>query len=130
MSQLNLFETGGQEPAKSPMQLAAEREIANREAEERKRIGIERSANRERDWTDRAKSVIQVYLVRNETFFVDEFWASEMIEQPENMKALGHVVRYASKQKWMTKSGQFRNSVRSNNSPKPIWKSEIYGGAK
>ena len=78
------------------------------------------------EWVVRAKEALRLYLCSHSTFFVDDFWSSEVIEFPYNGKALGPVVQHARRKGWMRKSGRFRCSMRSNMTEKPVWESLIY----
>jgi hypothetical protein len=78
-------------------------------------------------WSELAWDTIVTYLKTHAEFFVDDFWSETGIEEPPEARALGAVVRRAQREGLMEKSGQFRPSVRSHLTVKPVWRSLIRG---
>lgn len=89
--------------------------------------GITRSSDAAGDdWNDRALELVRTYLEQHPEFFGDEFWPfAEANDLEFRGRALGAVVTKANRAGWMTKAG-YRPSVRSNLSPKVVWRSELY----
>ena len=85
---------------------------------------VERGADS--DWLTMAWSTLVDYLRTHVLFFVDDFWRDTNLERPRESRALGPLVLRAARLKMMEKTGQFRKSVASNMTEKPIWRSLIY----
>jgi uracil-DNA glycosylase len=81
------------------------------------------------DWLAEAYDELVRYLRHNPEFFVDDFWQRTQIQRPRESRALGPVVMKAAREGLMEKSGEFRKSVASNMTEKPVWRSLIYRGA-
>ena len=75
------------------------------------------------DWMDEAWDALVNWLKTHDTFFVDDFWSGTQLSIPRESRALGPIVMRASRQGLMEKTGQFRPSVRSNMTEKPVWRS-------
>lgn len=89
--------------------------------------GIERVERRApASWLDYAFEFVTAYLVEHETLFVDDLWTAGLAEPP-SMRALGPIMQRAARDGLMVKTGQWRPSVRSNLSEKPVWRSLIFG---
>ncbi len=56
---------------------------------------------------------------------VDDFWREARLDSPPEARALGPVILRAARLRLMEKTGEFRQSVASNLSPKPVWRSLI-----
>lgn len=81
------------------------------------------------DWMVAAWDALVAYLKHHSEWFADDFWANTTLERPRESRALGPVVLRAAREGLMAKSGQFRKSVASNMTEKPIWTSKIYKAA-
>jgi uracil-DNA glycosylase family 4 len=82
------------------------------------------------DWMDEAWDALVAWLRTHEEFFVDDWWAGTQLAVPRESRALGPIVMRAARQGLMEKTGEFRKSVRSNMTEKPVWRSLIYEGAR
>lgn len=89
--------------------------------------GVE--ANADDDWLADAFDALVAYLRTNPEFFSDDFWSVTQIRRPRESRAFGPVVMKAARDGLMEKSGEFRKSVASNMTEKPVWRSLIYGGS-
>jgi hypothetical protein len=98
------------------------------EARAARRSALSRvESHADREWLDAAFAALRGYLERNETFHCDDFWTLG-IERPHESRALGAVIVRAARAGLMSKTGEYRLSVSSNLSPKPLWKSLVYRG--
>jgi hypothetical protein len=105
----------------------------------RQEIGIARSAAAAGDdWKREAVTVLRRYCRNNEYVFVDDLWEYG-IESGLSDRAMGNVMQTARRYGWIAKiplrkygEGAYvsRPSVRSNLSPKPVWRSMIWKGRK
>ena len=77
------------------------------------------------DWAEYADSFIEDYLADHQYLFVDDLWEAGL-EAPKSPRALGARMQAAARRGSMVKTDQYRPSVRSNLSPKPIWRSLVY----
>jgi hypothetical protein len=77
------------------------------------------------DWAAYADTFIDNYLTRNPTLFVDDLWDAGL-EAPTSPRALGARMQAAARRGSMVKTADYRPSVRSHLSPKPVWRSLIY----
>jgi hypothetical protein len=99
------------------------------EAHSARRSALSRvESHADREWLDRAFAALRGYLERNQTFFCDQMWG--LIEKPREARALGPVMVRAAKAGLMSKTGEYRLSVSSNLSPKPLWRSLVYRGTQ
>ena len=87
--------------------------------------GMARVESSHTDWVQRAKVVLEAHLRTTEMFHCDDFWELQLIESPDNKRALGPVISHASRQGWMERSGEYRPSNHSNMAAKPVWRSLI-----
>lgn len=78
------------------------------------------------DWMDIAWAALVTYLETHRTMFVDDLWDTGLPE-PRESRALGPLILRAARDGLMAKSGEFRKSVRSHLTEKPVWRSLIYG---
>jgi uracil-DNA glycosylase len=85
-------------------------------------------ANADPQWMAVAFDTLVQWLRTHPTFFCDEIWDAGL-DEPRESRALGAVMQRAARAGHMCKSGEFRKSVRSNMSEKPVWTSLIHGGA-
>jgi hypothetical protein len=95
-------------------------------AAEKRDVGmavVDKAASEE--WKEYADDFILLYLMNNETLFVDDLWDAGL-RVPKSSRALGPRIMAASKKGWMERSGDYRKSVRSNLSEKPVWKSHLH----
>jgi hypothetical protein len=85
-------------------------------------------------WQDNALAALRRYLRLHETMFVDDLW--DVLPPCDSDRALGSVIQNAARQGWMAKlkvpgvhpdAFVARPSVRSNGTPKPVWRSALYG---
>jgi hypothetical protein len=98
------------------------------EARTSRRSALSRvESHADREWLDRAFAALRGYLERNETFHCDDFWTLG-IERPHESRALGAVITRAKRERLMERSGSYRQSVASNLSEKPVWRSLVYRG--
>jgi hypothetical protein len=99
------------------------------EAAARRADGMQRAdAHASVDWKDEAFSALRAYLESHETFFCDDLWTTGL-SRPAESRALGPVIARAAREGLMARSGEHRASVASHLSPKPVWRSLVYGGA-
>lgn len=108
--------------------LATEMDAARRRrAEAQRDDGMVRVANAaDPTWMEDAWQALVAYLRTHPEFFVDSFWSDTELRVPHEARALGPVVMKAARAGLMTKTGEFRKSIRSNMTEKPCWRSEIY----
>ncbi len=78
-------------------------------------------------WKTYADQFIEWYCRTHRTVFVDDLWDAGL-QKPPSPRALGPRMQAASRAGWIRKSGEYRPSVRSNMTVKPVWDSLIYGG--
>jgi uracil-DNA glycosylase family 4 len=96
-------------------------------AETQRDAGIARvEAAAERPWMDRAWDALTAYLRTHQEFFVDDFWAETALPRPAESRALGPLVQRAARDGLVERSGQYRKSVASNMTEKPVWTSHLY----
>lgn len=98
-------------------------------------IGMERAAvHAGESWQQECLVIARDYCERHEYVFVDDLWAWGL-ETGESDRALGAVIQLAARLGWIEKIPMrsvhpeayvSRPSVRSNLSPKPVWRSLIY----
>lgn len=81
------------------------------------------------EWRVEAWDFLTEYLRTHRELHVDSLWDSGMPTPPER-RALGPLMQRAAREKLMTPSGRFLPSVHSHLSPKPVWLSTIFEGAK
>ncbi len=99
-------------------------------AAERKQAGIAVSAGHSGEaWADYADGFIDHYLRHHSRMFVDDLWDAGL-EAPVSPRALGARMQAAQRRGSMRKTTEYRPSVRSNLSPKPVWQSLIYVSAR
>lgn len=95
-------------------------------AAQRRDEGMTRAErNADEAWKSLAWEWINRYLRSHATLFCDDLWASGL-PRPRNARALGPIISRAVRENLMVESGNFRRSVASNLSPKPVWRSLIY----
>lgn len=93
-------------------------------AQERRDTGIALAdQNADAAWRAHAWEVLRAYLRTHAEFFVDAFWNESGLERPREARALGALVQRAAREGLMEKTGEYRKSVASNLSPKPVWRS-------
>jgi hypothetical protein len=83
-------------------------------------------ANADESWLADAYDALVAYLKGHEEFFVDDWWQRTGFREPREARALGPVVMRAARAGLMEKTGNFRKSIRSNMTEKPVWRSLIY----
>lgn len=79
-------------------------------------------------WMTAAWLALLDYLRTHPTFFTDDFWRESGLEMPRELRAIGPLVRRAANAGLITKTGEYRPSVRSRMSANPVWHSTIYRG--
>jgi uracil-DNA glycosylase family 4 len=84
------------------------------------------AANADPDWMTLAWDTLVKYLHTHPEFFVDDWWADTGLPEPREARALGPVVMRAARKGLMEKSGNFRKSIRSNMTEKPVWRSLVF----
>ena len=77
------------------------------------------------DWAEYADAFIEEYLTDHPYLFVDDLWDAGL-EAPASPRGLGARMQAAARRGSMFKTEEYRPSVRSNLSPKPVWKSLVY----
>jgi hypothetical protein len=82
------------------------------------------------EWLTLARRALSLYLLSHAEFFVDDFWRESGLERPRESRALGAVVRWAARERLMEKTGEYRPSVASNLTGKPVWRSLVCGGTR
>lgn len=102
--------------------VAAEKDAARR----RDMALVQVAAGADADWMAGAWDALVRYLETHPTFFVDDFWTETTLERPRESRALGPVVLKAAKKGLMSKSGDYRKSIASNLTEKPVWDSKIF----
>ena len=91
-----------------------------------KAVGIAQSEDTSGpDWAEYADGFIDQYLTRHPYLFVDDLWDAGLLS-PSSPRALGARMQAAARRGSMVKTKEYRPSVRSNLSPKPVWRSLIY----
>lgn len=80
------------------------------------------------EWKDRASALLDAYLRQHPEFFVDDFWRESALDAPREARALGPIIQRAAREGRIVKTGNYRPSVRSNLTPKPVWRSTVYEG--
>jgi hypothetical protein len=99
------------------------------EAAARRADGMQRAdAHASCDWKDEAYEALRAYLETHPTFFCDDLWSTGL-SRPAESRALGPVIARAARERLMVRSGEHRASVASHLSPKPVWRSLVYGAA-
>jgi hypothetical protein len=108
--------------------------IRQRDAAQRRDDGMARAASHAGDtWAAAANRMIVAYLYHHEFFHVDEFWDWAIprgLPEGESPRAIGPVIKSVARQGSMTKTLVSLSSVRSNLSAKPVWRSELFAGAR
>lgn len=97
--------------------------------------GIKRSAvHAGEEWRTHALEIAISYCAKHEYVFVDELWEWGL-QTGESDRALGSVIQLAARKKFIEKiyapdvhpdAIVSRPSIRSNLSPKPVWRSLLY----
>lgn len=109
--------------------LSAQYDAARQQASQTRDAALTQvTANADPDWLAEAYDELVRYLRHNAEFFVDDWWTRTQMREPRESRAFGAVVIKAAREGLMEKSGEFRKSIRSNMTEKPIWKSLIYRG--
>lgn len=78
-------------------------------------------------WKAEAWDLLVTYLEQHAEFHVDQLWSAGL-STPRESRALGPIILRAARKGLMVRSGQYRPSVRSNLSEKPVWTSLIHHG--
>jgi hypothetical protein len=100
------------------------------EAAARRADGMQRAdAHASVDWKEAAFAELSAYLRTHSEFFCDAFWAETRLSRPAESRALGPVIARAAREGLMVRTGEYRPSVASHLSPKPVWRSLVYGRA-
>lgn len=101
-----------------------------RSASRRRADGMRRvEEHADAEWIESARRLLREYLETHAECHVDAWWAwatERGLEQPREARALGTVFGGASRAGWMSQSGRFKPSVRSNGSGKAVWLSRLY----
>lgn len=77
------------------------------------------------DWAEYADRFIRWYARDHREVFVDDLWEAGL-EEPASPRALGPRMLAAVRSGILEKTGEYRPSVRSNLTVKPVWRSTIY----
>lgn len=81
--------------------------------------------NADEDWKTLAWDTLCEYLCEHDEFFVDDFWKNTGLPRPREARALGAIVTRAARANYMEKTGEYRPSVASNMTAKPVWRSLV-----
>jgi hypothetical protein len=114
---LTLFDDAGQPSRSARLTAAQYRRTTGMEDAER---------HADEEWKARAVEVLEAYLRTVPEFFVDDFWDDTQLERPHESRALGPLIQKAARAGWIAKTGEFRPSVASNLTVKPVWRSLLY----
>lgn len=103
-------------------------------AAERRDAGMDRAATTAGpSWAAMAYEWLRTYLRQHQFFHVDEFWdwsLSRGMDMGPSPRGFGAVIQRAARDGLMTKTRISMPSVRSNLSPKPVWRSATYRGVR
>lgn len=103
------------------------RYITEAQAREQRDEGIRRAeAGAEVEWKDTAWNTLIDYLHGHPDFFVDDLWKRTNLPWPQEARAIGPVILRAARSGYIVKTGEYRPSIRSNMSIKPVWRSLLY----
>lgn len=80
-------------------------------------------------WIAAASAFLLAYCRTHETVFCDDLWRAGL-EPPHEARALGPVMQRAVRKKIIERSGEYRASVHSNMTPKPVWRSLVWEGRR
>ena len=110
------------------------RRLDEKAAAERRDAGMARAAEHAgTPWATLAYGWLQAFAQHHEFFHVDEFWdwslPRGMTEGP-SPRAFGAVIQRAAKAGLISKTRVSAPSVRSNLSPKPVWRSDAFHGTR
>jgi glutathione S-transferase len=98
------------------------------EADAKREIGMARAeGNSGPEWAMLADDFIENHLRVHDELFADHLWLHGL-EMPISPRALGPRFRVAAGKQFMESTGTYRNSVSSNNSARPVWRSLIFEG--
>lgn len=79
-------------------------------------------------YRDQALAFFRSFAETHEFVFCDDLWAAGMPEPPGSRKAFGAVMAKAKRNGWIEETGETRQSVSSNLSKKPVYRSLLYRG--
>ncbi len=85
---------------------------------------LQAAENADQAWADLAFNLLVDWLKTHPTFHTDDIWS--VLSEPREARAFGAVVRRAVAAGLMVKSGEYKPSVRSRGTAKPVWRSEVY----
>lgn len=112
------------EPEPVPEVLPPAEQVAS-QAQAQRELGIARATlGADPEWLVAAWEFLVEYLHTHDEMFVDDLWAAGLPHTHED-RALGALFRRASRSGYMTKTGTYRPSARSNMTEKPVWRSLI-----
>ncbi len=98
------------------------------EASAKREVGMARAeASSGEEWAGDAHEFIVAHLQVHDELFADNLW-DHGLEMPISPRALGPRFRVIANLGLMESTGRYRNSVSSNNSARPVWRSLIFEG--
>ena len=102
-------------------------------AERRKAEALARVGGIRQGWVSRAQEMVEDYARTHEHFFSDDWWewAGERgLGEPIEARSFGAVVQWAIRKGLIVHSDETRQSARSNNSRRPVYRSLVFEEAK
>lgn len=107
-------------------------------ADERRAIGMEQAAEHAGEaWQREALALARRYCESHQYVFADDLWSWGLAKSASD-RALGEVIKIAARLGWIEKipypgipdAFASKKSVRSNLSPKPLWRSLIWDSSR
>lgn len=95
-------------------------------AEQRQAALVRVEEHADDGWLSQALEAVRQCAQRYPEFISDVVWEYTDLPHTREDRALGSVFLKAARQGWIKKTDRVRPSVRSNLSPKPVWRSLIY----
>jgi hypothetical protein len=94
-------------------------------AQQRQETGIQQAVTHSGPtWVEYATEYVRVYLTEHDELFCDDVWAHGLVV-PASPRAFGQVMKTAIREGWMVPTDRARKSVRSNNSPRTVYRSTL-----
>lgn len=82
--------------------------------------------NADQAWKEHALQCVRRTCEQLPDFISDDIWTTGGLDSTREDRALGPIMRRAAALGWMERTDRVRPSVRSNGSPKPVWRSRLY----
>lgn len=76
----------------------------------------------DKEWKVLAWDTLVAYFDTHDEFFCDDFWLETRLPWPREARAIGPLILRAARAGLIEKTGASRPSVRSNLTPKPVWR--------